>query len=376
MNRKSFARLAFLALLSLAHCPEASLADSPGRRDSDAVYTMDNSSDGNHILAFDRAADGTLTPTGAFATGGLGTGGGLGNQGAVILSRNGRWLLACNAGSDDVSLFRVTPRGLHLADKVSSGGRRPISLALHGNLLYVLNAGGQAGAADNVTGFLFTHGRLWHYPGSTRPLSAPNTGPAQISFSPDGRVLVVTEKATSVIDTFTLDGDGLIDEHKQFASRGETPFGFAFRGQELLISEAFGGAAGASAVSSYTLDDDGELEVISPSVPTTETAACWVVVTRNGRFAYASNTGSGSISGYRVTRSGELILLDADGVTGTTGAGSGPIDMALSEDSRFLYVLNGGSNSISALAVAPDGGLSPLRGVSGLPAGANGLAAR
>ena len=372
MNRISFLKL---TALGLALLPGLAFANDAAWN-LGAVYTMDNSTNGNHVLTYQRASDGSLSPAGSFETGGTGTGGGLGNQGAVVLSPNGRWLFACNAGSSEISVFRVTPQGLHLPDKIGSEGKRPVSLALHRNLLYVLNAGGAAGDKDNVTGFLFFAGKLHHCPGSTRPLSGDNTGPAQISFSTRGDVLVVTEKATSVIDTFTVDSDGLIDEHKQFASRGQTPFGFAIRGSDLLVSEAFGGAVDASAVSSYALDDDGNLTAISPSVPTTETAACWVVVTGNGRFAYASNTGSGSISGYRVSPNGNLSLLNADGITGITGAGSGPIDMALSGNSRYLYVLNARNGTLSAFRVNASGSLQSIIGLNGIPAGANGLAAR
>ncbi len=369
MNLKSFICRTGLAL-SLALTPAASQAET--RDGAGALFTMDNATTGNHVLAYHRAADGSLSPLGAFATGGMGTGGGLGNQGALILSGSGRWLFACNADSDEISVFRVTPHGLQLTDRVPSGGRRPISLAAHRNLLYVLNAGGLVGDADNVTGFLFFDGELSPIAGSTRSLSAATTDPAQISFSPDGNVLVVTEKATNVIDTYTVNDDGLIDEHQQFASVGQTPFGFAFRRDALIVSEAFGGAANASAVSSYEAADDGSLQVISPSVPTTQTAACWIVVTRNGRFAYASNTGSGTLSGYGVSSDGSLSLLD--GVIGVTGAGSNPIDMALSVNSRFLYVLNSGNGTISAFRVNHDGSLSSLSDVAGIPSGANGLA--
>jgi 6-phosphogluconolactonase len=371
MNAKSLICCAGLAL-TLIFTPPASWGEI--RNGAGALFTMDNAAAGNHVLAYSRAADGSLSFLGEFATGGNGSGGGLGNQGALILSRSGRWLFACNAGSDEISVFRVAPDGLQLTDKVASGGRRPISLALHGNLLYVLNAGGLVGDADNVTGFLFFGGELTPIAGSTRPLSAASTDPAQISFSPDGNVLVVTEKATNIIDTYTVNDDGLIDENQQFASVGQTPFGFGFRREVLIVSEAFGGAADASAVSSYELADDGGLQVISPSVPTTETAACWIVVTRSGRFAYASNTGSGTISGYRVARDGTLHLLNTDGVTGTTGPG--PIDLALSRNSRYLYSLNSGDGTISAFRVHADGSLDALPGVGGIPASANGLAAQ
>jgi len=249
----------------------------------------------------------------SFATGGRGTGSGLGSQGAIVLSSNGRWLFACNAGSDEISVFLVTPKGAVLTHKVSSGGKHPISLALHRNSLFVLNAGGQVGDTDNVAGFVFFGGRLYPMPESTRALSADNTNPAQVGFSSDGEALIVTEKDTGVIDIFNVDNDGAIDAVKHFESSGQTPFGFAVRGHDLIVTEAFGGAPDASAASSYELDRDGNLEVISPTVHTTETSACWVVVTGSGRFAYAANTGSGTISGYRLETDGALTLLNADG---------------------------------------------------------------
>ena len=341
-----------------------------------AVFTMDNSATGNHVLAYLRTPTGKLLPDGTFKTGGLGSGNGLGNQGGLVLSENGRWLFVCNAGSDEITVFLVTKHGLVRTHKVDCQGKRPISLALHRNLLFVLNAGGQAGDKDGIAGFFFFAGRLYPLPNSKHALSADNTAPAQISFSPNGEVLVVTEKATGILDTFTVDNDGSIDDYKQFPSVGQTPFGFAFRRDDLIVSEAFGGAPDGSALSSYDVDNDGELEVISPSVPTTETAACWVVITGNGRYAYTSNAGSGSISGYRIAHDGSISLLDADGVTGDTGPGSGPIDMALAGGSRFLYSLNGGNQTLGAFRVKADGSLEAIPGISGLPAGANGLAAK
>jgi 6-phosphogluconolactonase (cycloisomerase 2 family) len=378
MKLNSFIRSSAF-VLALALIPNLTSASDRGddhRRDeAGVVFTMDNSAAANHVLAYRRGADGKLRADGSFATGGRGTGAGLASQGAVILSANGRWLFACNAGSDEISVFLVTPRGPVLTHRVSSRGKHPISLALHRNFLFVLNAGGQVGDKDSVAGFEFFAGRLFPLAQATHALSADNTNPAEVSFSSDGEVLVVTEKDTSVIDTFTVDNDGSIDDAKQFQSSGQTPFGFALRGHDLIVSEAFGGAANASAASSYDLDDDGNLELISPSVPTTETSACWVAVTDNGRFAYTANTGSGTISGFRVASDGSLSRLNADGVTGITGTGSSPADMTLSAGSRFLYVRNG-NGTISAFQVKADGSLNPFQSISGLPPGTTGLAGR
>ena len=354
-----------LGLLAVAIGASDARADSPR-----AVYTLTNAAAGNAVKVFDRAGDGSLSADGQVATGGAGSGTGLGNQGALVL--DGHLLFAVNAGSDSISFLRVEGGGLELVDTVGSGGDLPISLTVHDDLLYVLNAG----ASANISGFEVSRGgNLSPLAGSTRPLSGNAPGPAQISFDPAGETLVVTEKDTNLIDTYQVDpGTGLAGAPNTQASAGATPFGFAFdkRGH-LIVSEAFGGATDQSAVSSYEVTD-GVIDPISPSVRTTETAACWIVVTKNGRFAYTTNTGSGSISGYRVGRDGALSLLDGDGETGLTGPG--PIDMALSGSSRFLYSLNSGDGTISGFRVRTDGGLGSIGGVGGLPGTASGLAAR
>lgn len=333
------------------------------------VYTATNSAAGNAVLAFDRAADGSLTPAGSYATGGTGTGAGLGNQGGIILDGNGNRLAVVNAGSNDVSLFSVSSDGsLSLTDRISSGGTTPISVTFSQNLLYVLNAGG----SGNIAGFQISPaGDLSPIAGSIKPLSTSSSGPAEISFAPGGKSLVVTEKATSRIITYAVDQNGVAGAPVQTASSGSTPFGFAFTNTgTLIVSEAV-----ASAVSSYAGPINGTWTPISASVADTEAAACWIVVTNDGRFAYTTNAGTGTISGYALQQ-GALTLLDASGVTGNIGAGSGPSDMAVSRDSRFLFALAGGANQIAAFSVGADGSLAPLTGFSGLPAGSNGLAAR
>ena len=338
-----------------------------------AVYTASNAASGNAVLIFDQLHDGRLVPAGRVSTGGNGTGAGLGNQGGVTLSRNERWLLVVNAGSHSLSVLAVQRRGLRLVDVEPTGGLQPISVTEHRGLVYVVHAG-----SDNVTGFRLGHdGRLRPIDGSARPLSGTGVGPAQVAFSPDGDHLVVTEKNSNQILIFDVDRDGLLGDVRTEASAGATPFGFAFgRRDQLFVSEAFGGAEGASATSSYELDGQGALTTLSASVPTTQTAACWTAVTPNGRYVYVTNTGSGSISGYRVDFDGAIALLNDDGRTGDTGSGSAPIDVVITDSGRYLYNLNSGTHTIGAFRIQSDGSLTRLPFVGGLPAGTNGLAAR
>jgi 6-phosphogluconolactonase len=365
-TRLLLAALFLIPILAGFAGPAAAAGGNPG-----VVFTQSNAASGNQVLAYNRAADGALSFQGAYATGGLGSGSGLGSQGSLALSQNNRWLFAVNAGDNKISAFAVRPNGLFLADVVGSGGTQPISLTVHEHLLYVLNAGG----SGNITGFAIApDGKLTPIPGSTQPLSNNGNGtapgPAQVSFSPDGTTLVVTEKASNLIDTYRVK-KGVAMAPVSYPSSGATPFGFAIdkRG-DLVVSEAFGGAPGQSALSSYAVDE-GALRVISSSVGTTQTAACWVVITQNGKYVYTTNAGSGSISSYRIGKNGSLSLLNA--TAGLTG--SSPIDMAFSNNNAFLYALNSGSHTISIFQVLPDGDLVAV-GAPAVPAGAVGLAAK
>jgi 6-phosphogluconolactonase len=298
----------------------------------------------------------------------------LASQGALILGHGNQFLFAVNAGSNQISVLRVGIPDLTLVDVVDSGGIRPISLALHENLLYVLNEGG----TPNITGFTVgDDGTLTPLPGSTQPLIGGTAAdPAQVSFDPDGTLLVVTEKAGNRLDTYTIDENGLPSAPIDNASNGMTPFGFAFNNLGfLVVSEAFGGAPNQSAASSYSAAEDGTLSVISGSVPNSQTASCWVVTTNNGRFAFISNTGSGTISSYGIG-SGDGTLTLTNSVAGNTGTSSAPIDMALDNSSHFLYVLAGGLQSVVSFRVQFDGSLTLIDTDGGLPLGAQGIAAR
>lgn len=333
-----------------------------------AVYTITNQTSSNAVAVFARAGDGTLTPAGTFATGGAGTGAGLGSQGAVTLSDDGQFLFAVNAGSNDLSVFRVRGAGLSFASRTPSGGIQPISVTVSGSVVYVLNAGGDG----NISGFtLGQNGGLTPIAGSTRSLSGTNVAPAEVAFSPDGRHLIVTEKNTNLLDVYAVDARGVAGARTSVASAGGTPFGFAFGPRDLLLVTE---AADPGSASSYILGRGGDLRVVSGAVLTHQGAPCWAVVTNDGRFAYTGN-GSGSVSGFSVAPDGAIGLLDPDGATAVIAGGVN--DVALSGNSRYLYVLQvGNAPAIHAFRIEQDGRLAPLGPVGGLPVGTRGLAAR
>jgi 6-phosphogluconolactonase len=341
-----------------------------GNNQKDYVYTLSNQANGNKVLAYRRAENGTLTYAASYYAGGNGTGGGLGNQGAAVLSDNNKTLLAVNAGSNSISSFRVKNNGLDLSCTIGSGGMRPVSIAQHDGLVYVLNAGGDG----NISGFrLSENGTLSPIYNSTKPLSSSAAGAAQISFVNNGKVLVITEKATNKIISYKVNEWGRPGTMHSITSANTTPFGFAV-GKEgnIFVSEAAGGAAGASTVSSYHVSNNGSLSLINGPVGANQSAACWVVLTKNGKYAYATNTASNNISSFSINPwTGYFSVSEA--IAAITQAG--PIDAAVTGNSRFLYVLNGAANSIQAFAIGNNGSLSSVQTLSGLPAGANGLAA-
>jgi 6-phosphogluconolactonase (cycloisomerase 2 family) len=349
------------AALSLVGGAAAS-ADAPG-----AVYALTNSPAGNAVVAYDRGADGSLSPARSYQTGGAGTGTGLGSQGSVIVSDDHRLLFAVNAGSNSISSFRIRPDGLELADTAASRGSTPTSVAFHQGLLYVLNAG----VPNNVSGFTVDReGEITPLAGSARPLSADSTAPAQVDFSDDGSAVIVTERATNRIDTFAVGAGGLLSGPAVHASAGPTPFGFAVgKRNTLFVSEA--GAGGGA--SSYRIGADAALTPVSAMVMTGQRAACWAVVTKNGRYGYVTNAGTGNISGFAIGPDGSASLLDADGVTAVTGGN--PTDAAVSHDGRYLYARVAARSEIAVLRIGSDGSLQALPALAETPAGLAGLAA-
>lgn len=342
-----------------------------------AVFVMTNSTDKNEIIAFPRAADGTLQEPRRVSTGGRGSGGNtdpLESQGSLTLSQDHQLLFAVNAGSGELSVFRVHRAALSLADKVSSGGSEPNAIAQHGNLVYVLNAGG----SSDVVGFRLDGDRLEEIPGSTRFLSTNTSGAASVAFSPNGRFLMVTERLTNKVEVFEVHDDGTLSSVVVNSSAGLGAFAirFAPNGAALVSETGPAGIQNASAITSYAVLANGTLSAISTSVPTLGTANCWNAITPDGRFVYVSNAGSASISGFAIQADGTLTALPGT-IVGTNPPGATNLDVAISTDGRFLYTLNTGNGTIGIFAIQKDGtlvnigpaeGITPVNGFNGIAA--------
>jgi 6-phosphogluconolactonase (cycloisomerase 2 family) len=323
--------------------------------DAGSVYTETNATTGNAVQKFDRAADGTLSLAGTYPTGGNGSSTPGGRQGAVALSGDERTLYAVNSGSDSVTAFAVTSRGLVSLGSIPSGGIAPVSVAVRGNRVYVLNSGDTParGAANLSTYIALPFGRLVPLRGGIENLAAGAAGATQVSVTPDGRRLLVTERVSNRLETLTLDRLGRPRAPVVTASSGATPFGFAFddRG-DAIVSEA-----GASTVSSYRIGLAGALQPVTAALSVGQGAACWVAVSPDGRYAYTGNA-SGSISGFAVDRSGALTALTPGGITAALPAPLTPRDLAFSRDGRYLYAVSPGG-AVIGFRVGRDGSLTP-----------------
>ena len=348
-------------------------ADSPAHV-AGHVYVNDNTAGTNTIAAFNRHADGSLTPVDGspFPAGGAGAGKGLASQGAVQVTDNGRYLLAVDAGSNQVSVLRIEHDGsLQLVRVASSGGAQPDSVTVHGDLVYVANSG----AGDsNYTGFILAHhGELIPLPGST--VTLPDTAaPADVLFNQNGTKLVGTEVGPSAIDSFTVGRNGLLTAapDSPLAAQGLGPFGSEFRPtnpNQLFVSNAHNVGAGTGTISAFNDAQNGTLSPIGSSpFADLQTAPCWVEISPNGQFLFTVNTGSGELSRYSIAPDGTLTLLGSTPVGATGGVGA--VDARLSPDGRTLYVDESRIGKVGEFAVN-GGSLTELAGSPvSLPAGA------
>ena len=365
-----------------AESEERDEQDNSRARASGVVFAMSNVTAANRIFVYRRSEDGQLRRVGNVRTRGLGIGTDLDTQGGLRLGPDNRFLYAVNAGSDDISVFAVDGTHLNFVQKVDAGDE-PLSLTLHGDLLYVLNG---SVAGNGIRGFkVANNGRLTALPDSFRALSSPIAVPGDIEFSPDGRFILVTHKTTNVLLTPMNTIDGFVVGADGYASLmpvanpsfGLRPFSLAFRNDgKVIVVESFNAAPNRSAASSYNSFPDARLNVISGSVANNQTDTCWVVVSKDQRFAFTANFGSGTISSYRIDPSGAISLLA--GVAASTGVTSQPVDLALSADGKFLFLLLRGLGGVASFQIEANGALTP-KGVvvGGLPVndGASGLAA-
>jgi DNA-binding beta-propeller fold protein YncE len=325
-----------------------------------AVFVQTDNVGGNDVVVYDRGDNGTLTAAGAYGTGGLGGAlngsvvDHLASQGSLVYDRG--LLLAVNPGSDSVSVFAVQGDRLALRQVVSSGGVFPVSVAIHDDLVYVLNArdGG------SVSGYRVAGGKIHPIEGSERSLgldiptdaSEFTHTPGQVAFSPDGTQVVVTTKANNTIDVFAVKPDGRLSSAPVVNEEpGTTPFAAAFdAGGHLVVAEA-----GTTAVATYDLARDGAVTLIA-RVATGQAATCWVAPA--GDFFYASNAGSGSVSAFHAGAGGQLALL------GRTTTDAGTVDASASADGGFLYVQTGANGIVDEFAVNGDGSLTRLGSVT------------
>jgi 6-phosphogluconolactonase (cycloisomerase 2 family) len=337
------------------------------------VFVQTNQPAGNEIAVYDQAADGTLRPVNTFATGGNGGAAlpgtesdHLASQSSLVYDSAHKQLIAVNAGSDTVSAFRVEGDQLTLEDVLPSGGQFPASVGVNGDLAYVLNSGG----AGTVQGFRVSNDGLESIPGSARSLGLANTdppnflsSPGQVGFAPDGQQLIVTTKASSsAIDVFQVGPDGLLSASPiSNASATPVPFAFTFGSVSRLVA----GEAGASSVTTYRLGSDGTL-TDPKSQSDGQVALCWIE--RVGAFYFVSNTGSNTLSSFRITGGGQPVLVKA--VAANTNPG--PIDLASS--GRFLYAETGLTSTVDEFRVEHDGTLVSIGTVTGLPPGIEGIA--
>jgi 6-phosphogluconolactonase (cycloisomerase 2 family) len=336
------------------------------------VFVSTNGSSANAVVAYARAANGSLSYTGTFATGGTGIGGTadpLTSQFALALSDNARLLVVVNAGSNDVSSFAVDGGTLTLVDRATSGGTRPVSVAISQGYVYALNL------VSNTIGVLAIgpDGSLTPLPGKTKALAAGANGAAEVRVSPNGQLLVVSERVSNRLETFAVGKDGSLGDPVVTPAAGNTAFGFDFttRGQP-IVSEAASGS-----VSSYNVLADGTLSVVSAAASTLQRATCWLIVDNSGRFAYTANAASATITGFAIDANGTLTRLTDSGVSADLGAGAGPLDLDMSRNGKFLYILKNGTGTVGGFEVAGDGSLTSIGDTPGLGirAGYMGLAA-
>src|SRR5918995_251755 len=334
-----------------------------------AVYVQTNAAP-NEVIAYRRASDGSLERIGSVATGGDGDGTPhLQSQGSVNLTGDGQYLLVTNAASDDLSVFSVAADGsIELRERVHTGAT-PRSVAERDGLVVVLNTG-EPGLAP----FRLDAEGIERVEGGDQALDPSHADPAQVAFSPDGTLVLITERATDSIVTYEVTADGTFGASSEIASEGPTPYGFAFTsGGTLIVTEAFGAEKGAAAASSYAIEE-GSLVARTSSVGNGRSEICWAVITPDDRFAFTTNFADGAVSRYAIAADGSLSLEDATAGIAVEGK-PGLRDLDLSSDGRFLYAIDADGGRIYGWAGDAEGLLERVGCWDEVPATLAGLTA-
>jgi 6-phosphogluconolactonase len=340
-----------------------------GTASAGGVYAQTNAVP-NEVIAFRRTDDGSLARIGSVATGGEGDGSPhLQSQGSVTLTRDGRHLLVTNAASDDLSVFSVSSDGsIELRERVHTGAT-PRSVTEREGLVVVLNTG-----EPGLASFQLDAEGIEGVEGGEKALEASDADPAQVGFSPDGSMIVITQRGTDSIVTYAVAADGTFGDPREIASQGPTPYGFAFTsGGALVVTEAFRAEKGAAAASSYAIVD-GSLEPRTASVGNGRSEICWAVVTPDDRYAFTTNFADGAVSRYAIAADDSLSLEDPTAGIAVEGM-PGLRDEDLSSDGRFLYALDADGGRIYGWRVGADGTLELVGSWDDLPATVAGLAA-
>lgn len=377
--------LCYIPILLIA--PQSIAASNGG----EFLYTVSNQVTGNAVLGYRIEANGSLTklPGSPYATGGLGTGSDIFNQGGVVVSDDGRTLFVVNPASNTISVFLIGRDGrltMAQGSPFPTYGITPISIAVRGKLLYVAHVGTAfstltCGGGCDLRGFRIDEGQLVPIPESIIVYPDPPSAiPLAIAFTPDGRNLTVIRSGDDKIDMFHVARTGLLDRSpgSPFVSVGRVPLGFAFRPSDppqLLVtnvSELLFSGRERGTVSPYLVAKTGQIAPIRPIGLSSgeQFGTCWIAFTSDGKYAYTTNTPNDTITSYEVAPDGvplfKKIYSTPSYDNPFTFEDHQPLELVVTSNDKYLYAVLGNSAAIVGYEIVANGELKALRTVDPL----------